>query len=122
MLVLAGGIVGGLAVVPAGVARDAVRGRLAPAALGSLALPEVVAVKGDVGRMNTVFKFYLQAWILLAMLAGPSAVLVWRALFRMSAQGPRVAPPPTLGDRHGPTPIRRRGEWEACRGQRRTSW
>jgi YYY domain-containing protein len=54
---------------------------LAAAALGSLALPEVVAVKGDVGRMNTVFKFYLQAWILLALLAGPATVLLWGAFF-----------------------------------------
>ncbi|MBI4300633.1 MAG: glycosyltransferase family 39 protein [Chloroflexi bacterium] len=30
---------------------------------------EFVAVKGDVGRMNTVFRFYLQSWVLLALSA-----------------------------------------------------
>ncbi len=36
---------------------------------------EVIAVKGDIGRMNSVFKFYLQVWILLAV-AG-AASLAW---------------------------------------------
>ena len=42
---------------------------LAGLALGTLALPDLVTLKGDVGRMNTVFKFYLQAWVLLAVLS-----------------------------------------------------
>lgn len=42
-------------------------------ALFATLIPEFVALKGDIGRMNTVFKFYLQAWVLLSI-AGAVAV------------------------------------------------
>ena len=36
---------------------------------------EVFTVRGDIGRQNTIFKFYMQAWLMLAPIAG--AVLAW---------------------------------------------
>ena len=90
ILVLAGGVAAGVAVYRRASREVLFVAGLTLAALGSLALPEMVAVKGDVGRMNTVFKFYLQAWILLAILAGPSAVvrLAGAVQGRPSAQSP----------------------------------
>ncbi|HEX2924382.1 MAG TPA: DUF2298 domain-containing protein, partial [Chloroflexota bacterium] len=40
---------------------------------------EFVAIKGDIGRMNTVFKFYLQAWFFMGIVSALGALgLIWR--------------------------------------------
>ena len=51
---------------------------------------ELVVIKGDVGRMNTVFKFYLQAWIMLGISA--AAAFGWLlSEFRKWLPGWRMA-------------------------------
>ena len=39
---------------------------------------DIFRVEGDIGRMNSVFKFYLQIWVLLAL---ASAYLLWRLAY-----------------------------------------
>ncbi len=41
---------------------------------------EIFVLKGDVGRMNTVFKFYIQVWLILSIVAGVSLAWAWSAV------------------------------------------
>ena len=63
---------------------------LACTALALVAGLEFVRVQDDIDRMNSVFKFYLQAWTLLAL---ASAFLLWRMVTRQRASGARLTSP-----------------------------
>ncbi len=55
-------------------------------ALAITLMVELVYVEGDIGRMNTVFKFYLQAWTLFAISA--AGALCWLIGFLQSLKSP----------------------------------
>jgi YYY domain-containing protein len=41
---------------------------------------ELIVIRGDIGRMNTVFKFYMQAWTLFSLSAAASFVWLYSAV------------------------------------------
>ena len=59
------------------------------AALGVVIGLDIFRVEGDIDRMNSVFKLYLQVWVLLAL---ASAYLAWRILRTGVAEGTMSVP------------------------------
>lgn len=54
------------------------------------AVVEYVVLKGDIGRMNTVFKFYLQVWVMWGIAAAVAWAYLARAVERWSIVGRQI--------------------------------
>jgi uncharacterized membrane protein len=54
-------------------------------------LVEVIVLVGDINRMNTVFKFYLQAWVLLGLSAAVALAWTFNEVEKTFAPGWRTA-------------------------------
>jgi len=60
-------------------------------ALAGLALAltlgvEVVVLSGDIGRQNTIFKFYMQVWLLLSIVGGTAFAWLWASAPRWNGR------------------------------------
>jgi YYY domain-containing protein len=53
---------------------------LTGAGLALTFLVEVVVIRGDISRMNTVFKFYLQVWEMFGLAAAASLMWMWEGI------------------------------------------
>jgi YYY domain-containing protein len=60
---------------------------LISSALGLTLMVELIVLDGDIGRMNTVFKFYMQVWVMLSIVGGVAAAMAWPAIRRRPAAG-----------------------------------
>ena len=58
---------------------------LIASALGLTMAVEIIVLDGDIGRMNTVFKFYMQVWLILSIVAGAAGIWSINAMRQKAA-------------------------------------